>query len=284
MKTNSHKRASSRKRLTPDTVRSFQEAIYNYYRGHARRFPWRTTRDPYRILVSEIMLQQTQTERVLRKYEGFIDAFPDFPSLAEAPLREILKLWQGLGYNRRAIALKEIARLTVRNFRGELPSSACVLTTFPGIGPATASAICAFAFNQPAVLIETNIRRVFIHFFFKDERNIADARIRPLVEETLDASNPRQWYYALMDYGAMLGKERPNSNKRSAHYRKQSPFNGSNRQIRGMILRVLVAKPTIPENEMMRRLDTSPKRVRNILIQLQKEGFIERKRGNLTLL
>ncbi len=269
--------------MAPRRVRTFRKTIYDYYRKHARSFPWRTTRNPYHILISEIMLQQTQTERVLQKYERFIDTFPDFPSLAEAPLRKILKMWQGLGYNRRAIALKGIARLTVREFGGELPPSVEVLTTFPGIGPATASAICAFAFNQPAVLIETNIRRVFIHFFFQDERNVKDARIRPLVEQTVDSSNPREWYYALMDYGAMLGRERPNSNRRSAHYKRQSPFEGSDRQIRGMILRALIAKPNVSEREVIRRLDVTAERAKNILTQLQKEGFIERKGGNVTL-
>jgi A/G-specific adenine glycosylase len=265
--------------LAPDVVRSFQKSIYHYYRENGRAFPWRTTHNPYHILVSEIMLQQTQTERVAEKYGQFINAFPDFSLLVKAPLREVLRLWQGLGYNRRAVALKEIARTVMTKFHGNLPSSLDDLMSLPGIGRATASAISAFAFNEPTVFIETNIRRVFIHHFFENENSIRDTEILPLVEKTLDTSNPRKWYYALMDYGVMLKKHHLNPNRKSAHYQRQSPFEGSNRQIRGMILKILVMKLTISEQEIVRRLKINPERIRRNLIQLQKEGFIE-KRGN----
>jgi len=265
--------------LAPDVVRAFQKSIYKYYRENGRAFPWRTTHNPYHILVSEIMLQQTQTERVVEKYGQFINVFPDFPSLAKAPLREVLRLWQGLGYNRRAVALKEIARTVMAKFHGNLPSSLDVLMSLPGIGRATASAISAFAFNEPTVFIETNIRRVFIHHFFENENSIRDTEILPFVEKTLDTSSPRKWYYALMDYGVMLKKQHRNPNRKSAHYQRQSPFEGSNRQIRGMILKVLVMKSDISEHEIVRRLKINPERVRRNLVELQKEGFIE-KRGN----
>ncbi len=147
-------------------IRKFQKTIYRYYGKYGRTFPWRMTHNPYHILISEIMLQQTQVQRVMGKYEPFINAFPDFSSLARAPLRLILKQWQGLGYNRRAIALKLISRRIMEEFHGELPSSVETLMTLPGIGRATASAISAFAFHIPSVFIETNIRRVFIHGFF----------------------------------------------------------------------------------------------------------------------
>jgi len=265
--------------LTPDRVRAFQELIYGYYREGGRAFPWRTTHDPYHILVSEIMLQQTQTERVVEKYEQFINSFPDFPSLARASLRDILGVWQGMGYNRRALALKNIAQTVMTTFGGNLPSSVEALMTLPGIGRATASAISAFAFNRPTVFLETNIRRTFIHHFFHGGDTVRDAEILPLVEKTLDASNPRQWYHALMDYGVMLKKIHRNPNRRSAHYQKQAPFEGSNRQIRGMILRTLVAERGLSESEIMGRLDVTPERVRRNLVQLEREGFI-RKEGN----
>jgi len=267
------------KGLTPDAVRAFQEFIYHYYQKHGRSLPWRMTHNPYHILVSEIMLQQTQTERVLDKYAQFINSFPDFSSLAQAPLREILRVWQGLGYNRRAIALKKIAQMVITRFHGNLPSSLEELMTLPGIGRATASAICAFAFNAPVVFIETNIRRVFIHHFFQKENSIKDAEILPLVEKTLDTSNPRRWYYALMDYGVLLKKRYRNPNRRSVHYQKQPPFEGSNRQIRGMILKTLVLEHDISERGIIKRLDATPERVRKNLIQLQEEGFLK-KRGN----
>ncbi len=271
------------KNLTPSAVRKFQKTILGYYRNYGRNLPWRLTHDPYKILVSEIMLQQTQVQRVLGKYETFIGRFQDFPSLAEAPLSLILKEWQGLGYNRRAIALKQIAQKVMSEFQGNLPVSTEVLITFPGIGRATASAIAAFAFRKPTVFIETNIRRVFIHSFFHDRDNIRDAEILPLVEKTLDATNPREWYYALMDYGVMLKKETENPNRRSAHYQKQSPFQGSNRQIRGAILRALALESGVSEREMREKLGISPEKTKSGLVQLMKEGFIKRMRGRYSI-
>lgn len=265
--------------LTPEAIAAFQEVIYHHYRQHARQFPWRRTDNPYHILVSEIMLQQTQTDRVLEKYEPFLRAFPDFPSLAKAPLKEVLKIWQGLGYNRRALALKKIAQRVAAEFHGNLPSRVEVLMTFPGIGRTTSSAVVTFAFNKPTVFIETNIRRVFIHFFFQNQANIKDSEILPVVEKTLDTSKPREWYYALMDYGAILTNKHGNPNRRSAHYRKQGRFQDSNRQIRGMILKALIKESPISEAELVQRLKFSPARVKPNLIQLQKEGFI-RNRGN----
>jgi A/G-specific adenine glycosylase len=265
--------------LTADAIRSFQNIIYAYYYEHGRKLPWRETNNPYHILISEIMLQQTQVERVTEKYVEFIMAFPDFHSLAQAPLQKILAVWHGLGYNRRALALKRIAGIVVTTYNGSLPSSPEVLKTLPGIGAYTASALAAFAFNRPTVFIETNIRTVFIHFFFQNKKEIKDSEILPLVEKTLDTSHPRRWYYALMDYGVMLKKQYKNSNRRSAHYHKQTPFNGSNRQLRGMILKMLTREMSMSERELVQKLKTDPERVKNILIQLHNEGFI-RKSGN----
>ena len=263
--------------LMPESIDKFRQIIYQHYAEHRREMPWRVSRDPYHILVSEIMLQQTQVGRVLAKYELFISTFPDFDSVCKAPLQEILGVWQGLGYNRRAIALQKICRLVVTEYGGVLPSSAETLQTFPGIGPATAGAICAFAFNQPTVFIETNIRRVFIHFFFPNKKRIKDKEILPLVERTLDTGSPRRWYHALMDYGAMLKNEKHNPNRRSAHYNRQAPFQGSNREIRGLILKTLLGKPELPEGELIRAVGKNPKRVRPIIAQLTKEGFLVRK-------
>jgi A/G-specific adenine glycosylase len=222
------------------------------------------------------MLQQTQVERVLNKYGAFIAAFPDFSILAGAPLKDVLEIWQGLGYNRRALALKECASIVVNDFGGTLPSSRDTLLTFPGIGKATASAICAFAFDQPTILIETNIRRVFIHSFFHDRTDVNDAEIIPLVKDTLDDSQPREWYYALMDYGAMLGAKGENPNRRSAHYKKQSPFQGSSRQLRGAILRTLTAGRSLSQRQLTRELEQTSKKVRAVLLELEREGFIEK--------
>jgi A/G-specific adenine glycosylase len=272
------------KKITPSLVAQFRVRIYQHYTEHGRMMPWRSSREPYHIVVSEIMLQQTQAERVVPKYKRFISVFPDFISLAQAPLRDILKLWQGLGYNRRAISLQKISQRVVGEYGGKLPDSTDTLQTFPGIGPATAGAICAFAFNQPTVFIETNIRRVFIHCFFPRRNGIKDREILPLVERTLDTSQPRTWYFALMDYGAMLREMSVNPNRRSAHHSTQPPFAGSNRQIRGLILRFLLENSEATEKELFRFMGRSPRQVEKVINQLVDEGFILKRGKNFTIL
>jgi len=236
--------------------------------------PWRDTHDPFAIVVSEIMLQQTQVDRVREKYTAFIARFPDFRSLAEAPLADVLALWQGLGYNRRAIALKSIAAIVTNEFAGRLPDPVEVLKKLPGIGHATASSIAAFAFNMPTVFIETNIRRVFIHHFFHDCTEVHDAEILPLVQKTLDRKNPREWYYALMDYGTSLKKSVPNPNRRSRHYAKQSKFEGSTRQRRGAILRLVLLRGECSERTIAAHLSLPPEQVRTILSRMVAEGLL----------
>ena len=205
-KTIARPRPKHDRRLTAATIRTFRNTIYDHYHRHGRDLPWRRTRNPYRVLVSEIMLQQTQVDRVIEKYGLFLSSFPDFQTLAAASVKDVLRLWQGLGYNRRALGLKALAERVVTQHRGRLPSDPDKLIALPGIGKYTAGAVGAFAFNKPVVFMDTNIRRVFIHTFFKDQDLIEDAHILPLVEQTLDASDPRSWYNALMDYGAMLAK------------------------------------------------------------------------------
>ncbi|HPS93533.1 MAG TPA: A/G-specific adenine glycosylase [Deltaproteobacteria bacterium] len=257
-------------------LRNFQDAINGYYHEHARRFPWRETRDPYCILVSEFMLQQTQTERVLGRYEAFIRQFPDFFSLALAGTGDIVVAWQGLGYNRRALLLKQTAELVVARHHGRLPETPEELVRLPGIGQATAGAVMAFAFNRPVLFIETNIRRVFIHFFFQDRTDIRDKEILALAEQSLDREDPRNWYYALMDYGAMLKAAVPNPNKKSAHYTRQAAFEGSDRQARGAILRLLSRQGQMGEQEILALLDMNPGRAEKILAGLEREGFLVR--------
>ena len=257
---------------------SFQEFIWDFYSVNKRQFAWRNVDDPYLVVVSEIMLQQTQTYRVEPKFDLWIGEFPDFASLAQASLRDVLSIWQGLGYNRRAMALQKIAQRVMDQYNGQLPDNPAILETFSAIGPATAASICAFAFNQSMVFIETNIRTVFIHTFFKNRPEVADKEIYPLVEQTLDLSNPRDWYYALMDYGVALKKQLPNPNRKSKHYTKQSRFDGSDRQIRGMILRELT-KRSLNEGALFDVINKEPERVKNILQDLVAEKFIIKK-GN----
>ncbi len=261
----------------------FRNKIYSYYRKNRRDLPWRETVDPYHILVSEIMLQQTQVVRVLNKYSAFIEKFPTIDSLVSASIREIYSKWQGLGYNRRAVALKKCVEIVQHSYNSVIPGSVSELQKLPGIGKATASAISAFAFNEPAVFIETNIRTVFIHCFFPEREQVADNEILPLIAASLDTSDPRNWYYALMDYGVMLKKKYPGLNTKSAHYAKQTPFEGSDRQIRGRILKELVNNQHMTEKELTAGLNADKQRVRNILAQLTGENFIAKKGGRFSM-
>lgn len=269
---------AAREGMTEPVISRFRTMVNRYYASNARPLPWRETDSPYHILVSEIMLQQTRVERVEEKYRVFLDAFPDLGSLARASLQEVLGVWQGLGYNRRAISLKETARQVVDRFKGTIPDSPEELKTLPGIGEYTAAAIAAFAFHRPVPLIETNIRAVFIHCFFLDREGVRDSEIRPLVEATLDAANPREWYYALMDFGVMLKRRVPNPSRRSAHHGRQAPFEGSDRQIRGKILRILLEGKSPSRGEITRLVGADAERVERILLQLEKESFIIRQR------
>jgi A/G-specific adenine glycosylase len=256
-------------------ILEFQQMVLSYYNNYGREMAWRDTTDPYLILVSEIMLQQTQVERVRIKFPEFIETFPDFASLAVAPLDNVLSVWQGMGYNRRAIALQKCAIRVMNEYDGILPADVDILATFPGIGRATASSIAAFAFNLPVVFIETNIRRVFIHFFFTGNETVSDAEIIPVVTRALYKKNPRIWYWALMDLGSALKKRVPNPNRRSAHYTKQAPFEGSDRKIRGAILKLLLKEYSLDDKEIFGCVAEDPLRVRKILGDLEAEGFIK---------
>jgi A/G-specific adenine glycosylase len=221
-----------------EEILKFRTSIYRFYKSHGRTFPWRDTDDPWLILLSEMMLQQTQTSRVAERWPSFIASYPDPASMNRAGLDQILRSWSGLGYNRRALALKKIAaHITAQD--GRFPDSYDELISLPMIGPYTAKAILAFAWHRPVVFIETNIRRVFIHHFFEGETAISDSQLLPYVEKSLDREDPKSWYYALMDYGAWLKGKVENPNRRSAHYTVQAPFKGSVREKRGKILKLL---------------------------------------------
>ncbi len=230
---------------------------------------------PYLIFISEVMLQQTYVERVREKYSEFIKKFPDFCSLSRAPLSGVLRVWQGLGYNRRALFLKRAAEEIVHAHGGKIPREISEIEMLPGIGPATARAIRAFAFNEPEVFIETNIRSVYLHFFFPNQENISDVTLLPLIKKTLDRNNPREWYYALMDYGVMLKKSGVNPSRRSKHHHMQSRFKGSLREARGAIIRLLLqggAPRTL--KKMQRELHFEHGRTTRAVRELEKEGFL----------
>lgn len=217
----------------------FQEIIWQKARELFRDMLWRQDTRPYYVLVSEIMLQQTQVDRVMPKFEAFIEAFPDVESLAAAPLAEVLKLWSGLGYNRRAKFLHEAARSIVHDFNGVFPDTQEALVSLPGVGVNTAGAILAYSFNKPAIFIETNVRTVYFHHFFEDATDVTDKELKELAANTIDTEHPREWYWAIMDYGSYLKRQGVGRNDKSRHYKKQSALKGSIREVRGQILKVL---------------------------------------------
>jgi A/G-specific adenine glycosylase len=267
------------------SITAFEKMVRDYYEHEGRDLPWRRTCDPYRILVSEIMLQQTQVSRVISFYKKFIKRFPSFTSLTKAKTRDVLHAWQGLGYNRRALSLQKIAKIVVQEHGGKLPRDREALKSLPGIGDYTAGAIRAFAFGERDAFVETNIRRTFIHHFFPRQKNVRDEEIVPILTSTIGRGNIREWYWALMDYGAMLGtREKLNPNQRSAHYAKQPKFAGSDREVRGKLLKILLAKKKISFREAVALIPEPEERLRKIIGALQREGFIEQKNQSLNIM
>lgn len=270
--------------LSPQSAKSFQNFIYRFYSLHGRHdLPWRTHPTMYTVLVSEIMLQQTQVDRVIPKFRSFIKHFPSFKTLAEAPLATVLVEWQGLGYNRRAKFLHLAAKKITDQFQGKLPSDTTSLATLPGIGPYTIAAIQAFAFNQPTVVIETNIRTVYLHHFFPSTEKVNDVVLQPLIEQTLDHTQPAQWYSALMDYGTYLKSVLPNPTRRSAHYARQAPFVGSRRQVRGQILKALTLKDQLTKSQLLDTITGDTTKFDEALEQLQSEQLIVKQKNRFTL-
>jgi A/G-specific adenine glycosylase len=255
----------------------FKKSVAAFRKTHGLRdLPWRTTKDPYKVAVSELMLQQTQVPRVIEKYKTFLKAFPNAAALAAAPLSSVLALWSGLGYNRRAKFLHAAAKEVVHVYKGKFPKELAALQTLPGIGPYTAQAIFSFAYNQPSYLIETNIRTVFIHHFFNDRDKVSDAELLPYIKASIDNGNPREWYWTLMDYGSHLKATGNRVHRKSSQYAKQSAFKGSRREIRGMLMKLLIQQP----HSLASLIQTTKKKMPEleaVLSDLIQEGFIIQK-------
>lgn len=270
--------------VSSEAIRVFRKKVYGYFAKAGRNLPWRNTSDPYHILVSEIMLQQTQVDRVIEKYLAFVKSFPDFKALDRASFKKVYGIWQGLGYNRRALALKRTAGIVLEKFNGKLPASESELLALPGIGKTTAASICAFAFNLPTLFIETNIRTVFIHHFFQNQTAVSDSEIVLLLEKTIDKKEPKKWYSALMDYGTVLKKKHQNPSRKSSNYSRQSAFKGSRREIRGALLKILLG--SLPRNihEIVRELRVKEvKIVKQILQEMTGEGLLAIKGNRYTI-
>ncbi|MES2630620.1 MAG: A/G-specific adenine glycosylase [Patescibacteria group bacterium] len=253
-------------------ILEFQDIIWQKGRELYREMPWRADTRPYYVMVSEIMLQQTQVDRVVPKFEAFIAAFPTVEDLSKATLAEVLQLWSGLGYNRRAKFLHEAAKKIVNEFNGIFPETEKELISLPGIGVNTAGALLAYSFNQPAIFIETNVRTVYFYHFFLEKEDVTDVELRAIVEATVDTEHPREWYWALMDYGSYLKRQGIGQNNKSRHYKKQSPLKGSVREVRGQILKLLTAGDF--DEETLRAELVADERFEPALLSLEKEGLI----------
>ncbi len=263
---------------------SFKRLVLAHYKKKGRSFPWRETADPYKIMVSEIMLQQTQASRVVDFYNRFLKKFPTVRALARASLSDVYATWAGLGYNRRAKFLRDAAVEIVKSYGGKVPKELVELQKLPGIGPYSAAAIRAFAWNLPGVVLETNIRTAFIHYFFNDRKKISDKELLPLIEAALAlvcqarawhnnniSKKVRDWYSALMDYGAYLKEEGVRAHRQSGSYVRQAKFEGSVRQARGKILRALDTPKTVKELSKIAGTQTG-----KALAALLRDGLIER--------
>ncbi len=272
--------------LSAARLDAFTETVWEQGRELYRDLPWRNTYDPYAIFLSEVMLQQTQVSRVMGRWEQWLDTFPTIADLAAAPLPPVLELWQGMGYNRRALNLKRCAEEVVATYGGEIPSDKKALLALPGIGPSTSAGVRIFAFQQPDMYLETNVRAVFIHEFFDEHEVVSDKQLIPLVEATCPADERvRDWYYALLDYGAHLKKTMVNPTRKSKHYTRQSKFEGSHRQKRAYLLRRVI-DDALTSEELARDLAQSEQEAgreapsleetRAILAELEREGFIVR--------
>lgn len=273
--------------VSPERLEEFSATVWERGRELYRDLPWRDTHDPYAILLSEVMLQQTQVSRVMGRWEQWLETFPTIADLASAPLPPVLELWQGMWYNRRALNLKRCAEEVVAMHDGVVPSDKKALLALPGIGPSTSAGVRIFAFRQPDMYLETNVRAVFIHELFPGRESVADKELVSLVEATCPQdARVRAWYYALLDYGAYLKKTMPNPTRRSKHYTRQSKFEGSHRQKRAYLLRRVIddalstedlARDLAQSERASGRQEPSVEEVRAILDELEREGFVMRR-------
>jgi A/G-specific adenine glycosylase len=250
----------------------FHKKIFDFYHLNRRRFPWRETTDRYAVMISEIMLQQTQTERVIPKFEAWLQRFPDIAHLAVAPLRDVLAFWSGLGYNSRAVRLHQCAAIINERYDGVVPSQPELLIQLPGIGEYTSRSIPIFADNGDFAAVDTNIRRIFIHEFALPE-TISAAKLQEFADAALPCGQSREWHNALMDYGSLhLTSKKSGISPLS----RQSKFAGSKRWYRGRLIKELVQSEALSLREIEERYGDCPWNLHDIIGDLVNEGLVER--------
>jgi A/G-specific adenine glycosylase len=280
----------------------FQKQILDWYQKNQRDLPWRKTRDPYRIFISEVMSQQTQLSRVIPKYEAWIEKFPTIQSLARAKVSDVLHYWSGLGYNKRALNLKKTAEIITEKYDGGFPQSEKELLSLPGIGQYTARAVLCFAFDQQIAVVDTNVRKVILtqilnsenpkdsknqDFTLADrntisEKKVDDKTIQEIATQLLPAGHAYEWNQALMDYAANVLK------KEKIPIPKQSKFQGSRRYYRGQILKVLLQKKKVAVTDigfLIKKDFTENEKewLQKLLDELVTDGFIIYKNNTILL-
>lgn len=278
----------------------FNDVLFAWNDEHYRVMPWRTKRrdsrkllDPYSVLVSELMLQQTQVARVRIKYDAFLQAFPDVVTLASAPLKDVLRLWTGLGYNRRAKYLHETARIVVNTFGGKFPQNFEQLCTLPGVGPSTAAGIMAFSWNAPYPMIDTNLRRILKRCFFRGE-NVSDKELFLFATAMIPKNKARAWNYAMLDLGALACTAKKHSAncpffdfhgdiEEHVKSRKGEKFEHSRRYVRGRIISVLSEKDGVAISDISERFNNQYHDIKDIVSDLVSEGLIVLKSKKLYL-
>lgn len=281
-------------------IREFNEILFDWNDDVYRPMDWRpkkrdtkATLDPYRILVSEIMLQQTQVDRVRTKFAQFLQRFPDVEALANAPLSAVLTLWSGLGYNRRAKYLHQAAQEVVHAYGGNFPRDFSALQKLPGIGRSTAGAIMAFAWNEPYPMIDTNLRRILVRTFY-DGKIPSDAVLFDFAQSMIPEGRGRAWNYAMLDLGALVCTARRHSDECPMFdfhgdvtdfvYKKApSKFKGSKRSYRGALLKLLVQKGTCRRVDAEKLFVGTPYDGKAVVNELIAEGIIKEAHKKITL-
>jgi len=257
-------------------MKPFQRRILSWYKKNKRDLPWRKTTNPYRILVSEIMLQQTQVDRVIPYYLKFIKKFPDLETLAKADKKLVLQHWSGLGYNNRVLRLQQLTQILIKN-KKSIPQTAEELLQLPGIGAYTANAVLAFAFNKEVPVLDTNIRRVLMHELTLPE-HIDIKKLKKIAQSYILKGKSRLWHNALMDYGALVLTAKKTG---IAPLSKQSAFKGSDREVRGFIIKTLLKEKRISINKIKKSFPE--KNILSIAKKMEKENLIEIKKQNITI-
>jgi A/G-specific adenine glycosylase len=259
-------------------ILKFQDRIFSWWEFNKRDLPWRHTHDPYKILVSEVMLQQTQVLRVIAKYAEFIEAYPTVDCLANASTADVLKIWKGMGYNRRALYLKKAAQKVVDIYNGKFPDREKELMSLPGLGKYTARAILVFAFKKDIAAVDTNIRQIITHFFFNDV-----LQKEKIIQEVADRLVPQdkswEWHQALMDYGAIAT---PKLKIKKIKKSRGIPFKETNRYFRGKIMNIL-REGNVRELDVLKQFHKPTEFLISIIDGLVRDGLVERKKGMLRL-